>query len=65
MPLTNEIMFIYQACRQLTNNVIELRNDVNSMKEELAEVKDIVSRRYNVTQSSVVGMTYSIQNVSC
>ncbi|KAI8328588.1 hypothetical protein BD560DRAFT_429402 [Blakeslea trispora] len=54
MPLTNEIMFIYQACRQLTNNVIELRNDVNSMKEELAEVKDIVSRKDNVTQSSVV-----------
>ncbi|KAI8354545.1 hypothetical protein BD560DRAFT_426798 [Blakeslea trispora] len=66
MPLTNEIMFIYQACRKLTNNVIELRNDVNSMKEELAEVKDIVSRRYNVTQSSVVAnsseqMSFSIE----
>ncbi|KAI8327167.1 hypothetical protein BD560DRAFT_442382 [Blakeslea trispora] len=66
MPLTNEIMFIYQACRQLTKNVIELRNDVNSLKEELAEVKDIVSRKDNVTQSSVVAnlsdqMSFSIE----
>ena len=65
MPLTNEIMFIYQACKQLTNNMIELRNDVNTLKEKLAVVKEIVSRRDNITQSSVVGKTYSIQNVLC
>ncbi|KAI8330687.1 hypothetical protein BD560DRAFT_441405 [Blakeslea trispora] len=53
MPLTNEIMFIYQACRQLTNNMVELRNDVNTLKEELAVVKQFVSRRNNVTQGSV------------
>ncbi|KAI8352187.1 hypothetical protein BD560DRAFT_438739 [Blakeslea trispora] len=66
MPLTNEIMFIFQACKQLTNNMIELRNDVNTLKEELAVVKDIVSRRDNVTQSSVVAnsseqMSFSIE----
>ncbi|KAI8375905.1 hypothetical protein BD560DRAFT_422526 [Blakeslea trispora] len=54
MPLTNEIMFIYQACKQLTNNMIELRNDVNTLKEKLAVVKEIASRRDNITQSSVV-----------
>ncbi|KAI8354538.1 hypothetical protein BD560DRAFT_426789 [Blakeslea trispora] len=53
MPLTNEIMFIYQACRQLTNNMVALRNDVNTLKEGLAVVEQFVSGRDNLTQSSV------------
>ncbi|KAI8373918.1 hypothetical protein BD560DRAFT_393980 [Blakeslea trispora] len=52
MPITNELSLIFEYCRQTSNNIIELRNELSSIKEDVVALKEAATGLSNTRQNS-------------